>query len=446
MRNWIRTDWLTSAVLATLLMFGLIGWQALNTFRVSRELQDAFVRGERFRDRIVTLQEEQMLSLAMVVATGRTGWQTQYTRLERELHTAIQLAIREAAPGYSIETLKSLEQAHERLRERAVRAVELARIDRVREGLGMLTSPKFQSARKEFNQQVGKFIADYQQFLKTRLIDERDKAVASLGVGFLIFLISVGVWTVLLRNLALQRSKLAQEVTVRKKAEERLRKLAGHLQAVSEQERSTIARELHDQLAQSLVAVQIDLVRLRRRLSSADVDAMALLDKNVHLVTETMESVQRIFSGLRPSILDHAGLVAAIEWQASEFQERTGIESVLSLENDEPPFEPEVKTALFRIVQESLANASRHSGATFVGIEFQEQDHWYQLTISDNGRGITQEALNDPGSYGLAGMRERVLIFGGTLEIRGVPGKGTTLSVRVPLPPEGNANFIPEAV
>jgi signal transduction histidine kinase len=365
----VRPKWFGAAVFINLLMFGLIGWQALNTYCASRDLQQAFVHGDQLRDRLVALQQEQMLSLAMLVATGSSGWREQYTQLERDLDTTIRLAIREAIPGYDQRTLHLLQRAHARLRDRAARTVELARTGHVREGLGMLTSQKFQVARKEFNHEVSMFISDYRKFLEKRLIEGRNGALLSLGVGFLIFLVSVTVWIFLLRNLERQRRALKGEVGERKAAEEGLRQLAGHLQSVGEQERTTIARELHDETGQSLAAVKIDLVRLGKRLAADDDKSRVLLDRSQQLVTETIDAVQRIFSGLRPSILDHLGLVATVEWQANEFQEHTGIECNLSLPPNDPNLSRDDKTAIFRIVQEGLVNASRHSDATAVLID-----------------------------------------------------------------------------
>ncbi len=428
-----RLLWLGFAVLVTLLMFALIGWQALNSFRVAKELNEALLNGDRFRDRIVTLQEEQLLSLAMLVATDSDGWEGRYAQLERELYSSIRLALQEPEPGYNTQTLKALQQAHERLRERAQRAIELARVGHSREGLGMLTSPKFQRARKTFNQQVATFIADYQAYLKSRLLAERNKSIASLFVGFLIFLTSLVVWVVLLRKLDRQRAQLKREVVERELTEQRLRQLAGYLQSAAEQERAALARELHDETGQSLAAANIDLARLRRRLPVDDLESRDLLDRNMQLVTRTMDGIQRLFSGLRPSILDNLGLTAAIEWLADECAERSGLVCDLYLAVDENLLDAEARTALFRIAQEALSNVGRHAAASEAHIRLHRKDQWIELIVADNGRGIEPEVLYDPGSYGLTAMRERALLFGGDLEIHSEVGAGTRVIVRLPL-------------
>ena len=429
-----RSKWLVFAVFVTLLMFGLIGWQAVSAFRVSQSLHDAFVRGERFSDRVVTLHQEQMLSLAMLVATGSSRWEQEYEELERDLYATIQLAIQEDPPGFDLETLGRLQAAHERLRDRAIRAIELARVERSREGLGMLSSPKFQRERKKFLEEIRAFVDDYRELLGTSLLEERQRAFTTLGLGVLIFVLCMGVWVVLLRYLNRNRSELEQEITERKNAEEGLRQIAGHLQSAGEQERGAIARELHDEMGQSLTAIKIDLVRLRKRLPDAEQEAQDLLNNTLQLVNETITSVQRILSELRPSILDHLGLVAAIEWQANEFQERTGIECVLSLDSKAPDLSREQTMALFRIFQESLTNVSRHSGATQVRIDLSERDNRHQLTVADNGSGISEQDLKSSNAYGLMGMRERAHVFGGQLEFRGEAGTGTTICLRFPAP------------
>ncbi len=429
----LRLRWLSFAVLVTLLMFGLIAWQAVNSFRVTKELNEAFLSGERFRDRIVTLQQEQMLTLAMLVATNSSGWEDRYAQLERELYASIRLALQRAEPGYDSAILENLRQAHERLRERAGRAIELAKLGHSREGLGMLTSPKFQRARKAFNRQIGAFIADYQAYLRSRLLAERNKSLISLFVGFLIFLASLAVWMLLLRKLDRQRTRLKREVAERELAEQRLRKLAGYLQNAAEQERAAIARELHDETGQSLAAANIDLARLRRRLPVADSESRDLLDRNMQRVTHTMDGIQRLFSGLRPSILDNLGLTAAIEWLADECGERSGIACRLDLAVDESLLDADARTALFRIAQEALSNVSRHAQATEARIRLHRNGPWIELIVADNGRGIGPTALRDPGSFGLTAMRERALAFGGDLEIHSEAGGGTRVMVRVPV-------------
>lgn len=231
-----------------------------------------------------------------------------------------------------------------------------------------------------------------------------------------------------------------QDVTERRQAEsqlersrEELRQLADHLQSVRENERISIAREIHDDMAQSLTAQKIDLVRLKSRLPPDNVFLADLSEEILKSINQTIQSVQSILTELRPAMLDDLGLVAAIEWQISEFQKKTDIQCRLSLPNEEPDLSKKERTALFRIMQESLSNIFRHANATQVLIKLSINNSSLSMNITDNGKGISDLDLMGSHSFGLMGMRERALIFGGTVNIHGESGKGTTVSTSIPL-------------
>jgi signal transduction histidine kinase len=199
---------------------------------------------------------------------------------------------------------------------------------------------------------------------------------------------------------------------------------------VREEERTRLARELHDQLGQSLTAIRIDLAGLKtatdRDRQSQRIDAIS------SLIDETIRTVRRISTELRPGILDDLGLVAAVEWAAEEFQARAGIACQVSLPHTNPAIDAERATALFRILQETLTNIARHAGATQVTIGLSQESGYAALEVRDNGRGIGENQLSAPGSLGILGMRERALLLGGEFFI-GSPGKGTTVRVRIPI-------------
>ena len=231
-----------------------------------------------------------------------------------------------------------------------------------------------------------------------------------------------------------------QDVTQRRQAEaqlkrshEELRQLADHLQSVRESERISIARAIHDDMAQSLTAQKIDLVRLKSRLPQDDSFLMELSGEILKSVNQTIHSVQSILTELRPALLDDLGLVAAIEWQVSELQRKTKMKCHFSLPDEEPNLTDKERTALFRIMQESLSNVLRHSKATEVRLELIVNDSSLLMNIIDNGKGISDNEVLGSHSFGLMGMRERAYIFGGTVKIYGEDGKGTTVSVRIPL-------------
>jgi PAS domain S-box-containing protein len=232
----------------------------------------------------------------------------------------------------------------------------------------------------------------------------------------------------------------AQDVTERRLAEEqlnssneKLRALSARLQAVREEESLRIAREIHDEMGGALTGLKIDISWLDRRLPK---DGYQLLHQRLQsmaqLIDETIQKVRQISTELRPSVLDDLGLAAAIEWQAREFQRRTGIKCTITALAEDVALGPEKATAVFRIFQEILINIARHAGATFVEIAMQELDGSLILKVSDNGRGITERESSHNKSLGLLGMRERALVFGGTVEITGVEGKGTTVTVIIP--------------
>ena len=190
-----------------------------------------------------------------------------------------------------------------------------------------------------------------------------------------------------------------------------------------------MAREIHDELGQALTAIKIDLSSLRHNLP-ADKERHAV--SILKLVDETIRAVRRISTELRPVILDALGLVAAVEWAASEFAARTGTKCQLDLPQNDVVTDEERATALFRILQETLTNVARHANATQVNVRLEQDDSHLSLEVQDNGRGVSEEQLSGNGSLGILGMRERARLLGGDLRIAGVLGAGTTVRVWIP--------------
>jgi PAS domain S-box-containing protein len=229
------------------------------------------------------------------------------------------------------------------------------------------------------------------------------------------------------------------DITGRKRAEEelqrsfaQLRALAARLQSVREEERTRVAREIHDELGQALTAIKIDLAFLRRELPADQRQPLDRIQSLSKLADETIQSMRRISTELRPGILDDLGLVAAVEWAAKEFQARTGTKCRVSLPDADIAIDPERATALFRIFQETLTNVARHANATEVDVRLAKNNGDFSLEVRDNGEGIGEKQLSAGGSLGILGMRERALVFGGEVSIRGAPGEGTTVKVRIP--------------
>lgn len=233
----------------------------------------------------------------------------------------------------------------------------------------------------------------------------------------------------------------AQERVERRRAQEQLREsheqlraLSVYLQHVREEERTRIAREVHDELGQALTSCKLDLSLLANKLPA---NLTLLKDRAKALSTHidaTIQMVRRIATELRPGILDHLGLIAALEWQSNEFQTRTGIKCDVRTDLHEPVLTPDLATAFFRIFQETLTNVIRHAGATHVIVHLKEAAGRIILEVKDNGRGISPQDISNPRSMGLLGMKERAALLGGVFKIGPAPGgKGTVATVSIPL-------------
>ena len=274
------------------------------------------------------------------------------------------------------------------------------------------------------------------QIVAVAMQEARDGEVLAARKVRLYTSIMAGVGIAILLAGGLLSFSLAQRISKQTEELQRsfdeLRALAARLQSVREDERKRVAREIHDQLGQSLTAIKLDVKSLVRELPEnlRQTSAKALVITN--LVDETIQTVRRIATELRPGILDDLGLVATIEWAGEEFRIRTGMNCQLDLPADEITVDAETSTAIFRIFQETLTNIARHADANEVNARLTVQDGTLTLEVKDNGRGISQEALEKGRSLGILGMKERATMLGGDLTITGNPGKGTAVRVRIP--------------
>jgi PAS domain S-box-containing protein len=238
---------------------------------------------------------------------------------------------------------------------------------------------------------------------------------------------------------------MQRDITARKRADDQLREsqqqmraLAARIQSMREEERGSIAREIHDTLGQGLTSIKIDLSWIAKKLPEVadEIVQEKMVERfrsAVNLVDETLIAVKNLSAELRPRVLDTFGLSAAVEWQCGEFQKRTGIKSNCRLTESEIPLDPDKSIALYRILQETLTNVARHSQATEVIIELTVGDGHVCLNIKDNGCGVTEEQITSRGSLGMLGMHERANLLGGDIVVKGEPGKGTMVTARMPL-------------
>jgi PAS domain S-box-containing protein len=235
--------------------------------------------------------------------------------------------------------------------------------------------------------------------------------------------------------------ELRTEIAERERAEEQLkaslellRALAARLQSVREEERTYIAREIHDEFGQICTAIKMDLALIRHKATKRQTRLLAKVDSAVHLVDHLIATLRRIASELRPGSLDDLGLLAALEWQAHEFEKRTGIQCRIILPAEAIALDSERSTAVFRIFQETLTNVMRHAGATTVEARLEREGGKLVLQIHDNGRGFDPEAAKASKSLGLVGMQERALLINSEFRIDAAPGAGTTVTLRIPTP------------
>jgi two-component system sensor histidine kinase UhpB len=245
-----------------------------------------------------------------------------------------------------------------------------------------------------------------------------------------------------------------QDISKRKQAEhdllesrEQLRKLTAHQQSVREEERTRIARELHDELGQMLTAVKLDATWLAARLSSENPNILNKIDSMSRLLDETLDAVRRVAADLRPVMLDDLGLAAAVEWLTEEYGKRTGIGIRLEMDMEHGQcdgqagicdLDPAVATAVFRIMQECLTNIARHARAEQVLVSLKCRDGKLMLLVSDDGKGMHTVNNGKRNCYGIIGMRERAHNLGGTFNLSSIPWEGTSVEVVMPIKPVGH--------
>ncbi|AIP33231.1 response regulator [Paraburkholderia xenovorans LB400] len=240
---------------------------------------------------------------------------------------------------------------------------------------------------------------------------------------------NIRLYTVMLRDIT-ERVKAER---AQRQAREELRELSANLQNIREDEKTRIARELHDDLGQQLTALKMDISSVEQALDgAASGPVREQLQGMRRLIDVTVASVRRIAADLRPVMLDDLGLIPAIEWLATDFTNRYGIDVERDIETGDARFSPAGATALFRIVQEALTNVARHADATLVTLSLRAGDQTFVLRIADNGQGVHRAAEPGTKSFGLLGVRERAHMLGGAVDIHTAHGQGFALTVTIP--------------
>ena len=211
-----------------------------------------------------------------------------------------------------------------------------------------------------------------------------------------------------------------------------LRKLSVHLQSIREEERSYIAHKLHDELGQQLTVLKMDIYWLKNSSSIKDLNTKERLEKMINTVDRLIQNIRKISTELRPVILDHLGLRAALEWQTRKFEEQTKIKCVLSLPKNKIPLDSQTSITIFRVFQEALTNVYKHANAKNVKISLQISKNWLILKIKDDGIGMRDKDFLNKNTFGLLGIYEQIKSLGGDFKIKSKLGEGTSLRIRLP--------------
>lgn len=231
-----------------------------------------------------------------------------------------------------------------------------------------------------------------------------------------------------LLSVAAQR-KLAEEEIERSR--QQLRSLYHKLETVREEERSRIAREIHDEMAQVLTTMKLEVARLCKKLEASNPDLKENAETVIELIDQTLPTVKQLIHDLRPPILDHFGLEEAISWQGQEFERLTGISFDFDCDSEPETLDKERSTTLFRIFQETLTNVARHSKAENVSVKLSDEDGMISLNVQDDGVGITPDRLKNGHSLGILGMQERARVWGGSVDFVSKPNQGTLVSINI---------------
>jgi len=216
-------------------------------------------------------------------------------------------------------------------------------------------------------------------------------------------------------------------------ANQRLRSLTAHLQTIQEEERINIAREIHDELGQQLTGIKLDASWIKNKCKIHFKEEEERMDRLINNINTTINNVRKIATNLRPGVLDDLGLEAAIEWQATQFEEQTGISSLFKTSNVSNNYDKTVNTAVYRIFQEALTNVTRHANATKVIVDLYEKNSILVLEVADNGKGIWETKKDKTQSLGITGMKERAIMINGTFSIKKRKEGGTMVRLSVPL-------------
>lgn len=253
------------------------------------------------------------------------------------------------------------------------------------------------------------------------------------------YLLGVGIDITQRKMIEFEIQRINNELEKRvKERTQEIRHFTEYLHLAQEEERTRISREIHDDLGQQLIGVKMGLVYFKKKYADKE-ELSVRLNKMIEDVEGAILSMRKIIAQLRPGILDTLGLIPSISWLAKEFEEKTGIKCELKLLSAEREYEKKFSTCFFRICQEALNNAAKHSNATQINITLREEGNKLILSVRDNGRGMSVGQITHPFSFGIIGMRERASLINGEIEITSEENKGTTVQLKADI--KDNSEF-----
>jgi signal transduction histidine kinase len=323
-------------------------------------------------------------------------------------------------------------------------SIEVYQLQGPAAGLRLANSPSRNETMARFRELAGT-ARDYERGLMTSSLEQWERDLTLAGRLNLATLL-LGLTLTAIAAAALARNQRQREETaaeLRRQHDQlksqfdaqaaELNELARHLQHVQEEERARLSRGLHDELGGVLLAARMDVTWMQRRAAEDDAEVKKRLERLKQALDQGIELKRRVVEELRPTLLDTMGLVAALRWQSEETCRRADLRCTERFPEEEPQFNRAGAIALFRVVQEALANVAKHARASEVDIALELTDRDVVVTVRDNGAGAARTDLNRPRSHGIAGIRHRIQVLGGRLDIASEPGRGTTVRATVPL-------------
>ena len=406
--------------------------------------RDVITEIERSRTRLLTVESLQRGYLYAADPAYLDGFARSAADLNAGLDGLREMVSDSAARAASVQRLAAI--ALDRVAElhKSIAAARAGRADAAR---AIALSPLARQLAENFDAEVAQLLAEEERLRKERTgIQEAIQFRIRWGFALVLvtnaLLLLAGAYTIV-RDLRRRHATMADLATRKQELEamvsqrtDELRELSNYLQRVREEEKRSVARELHDEMGGTLSAVKIDVAMARdAALKAHDAKSAARLERALAALDEAIAFKRRLIEDLRPTLLDNIGFEAALRWQCEQFTKRTGCPCDTRLPDVPLGLAPDQAIAWYRIVQEALTNVLKYAQARRVSIDIDRDGDFWRLTLRDDGIGLDPAKQHHATSHGLVGMRERMAALGGTFAVTGQAGQGTTLTARLPIGP-----------